>query len=132
MRAVTEKNFLVQTRQDNTKIFDYALKGNLLDFYKDEIEDRKSIGYPPFTTYIKITLEGDKTVVKKQMNEIAEILKPFELSIFDAFTPGSKTRYTVHGLISLTKGKWVDNILLQKLRSLPLNCTIKIDPVTLL
>src|SRR3989344_2073751 len=132
MRAIAEKSFLVQTRQDKTKIFDYALKGNLLDFYRDEIEDRKSIGYPPFTTYIKITSEGEKNAVKKQMEEITEVMKPFELNVFDAFTPGSRTKFTMHGLISLPKGKWVDKNLLEKLRILPQNCVVKIDPVTLL
>lgn len=132
MRAITEKNFLIQTRQDNTKIFDYAMKGNLLDFYRDEIADRKSIGYPPFTTYIKISLEGEKTAVKKQMEEIGETLKPFELLVFDAFTPGSRQKFTMHGLVSLQKGKWVDKSLLEKLRQLPQNYMIRIDPVTLL
>lgn len=132
LRAISEKNCLVQTRQDNTKIFDYALKGNLLDFYRDEILDRKSIGYPPFTTYIKISIEGEKKSVKKQMDEITLVMKPFDLMVFDAFTPGSKQKFTVHGLLTLEKGKWVDKTLLEKLRSLPQNCLVRIDPVTLL
>ncbi|OHA95363.1 MAG: hypothetical protein A3C63_01145, partial [Candidatus Zambryskibacteria bacterium RIFCSPHIGHO2_02_FULL_39_82] len=81
IQELSEKNFLIQTRQERTsapwKIFDYALRGNLIDFYRDEIEDRKKIGYPPFTTYIKITLEGEKTAVKKQMDDISSILKPY-------------------------------------------------------
>ncbi|MEQ1561198.1 MAG: hypothetical protein ABL899_00580 [Nitrospira sp.] len=132
LRAMSEKNMLVQTRQENTKIFDYALKGNLMDFYRDEIEERKEIGFPPFTTYIKITLEGEKSAVKKEMDKISEILKPYELSIFDAFNPGIKGKHTMHGLISLLKGQWVDKTLLEKLRGLPPNVTIKIDPDTLL
>jgi len=132
LRAISKQNFFIQTRQDDTKIFDYAIKGNLMDFYRDEIADRKSIGYPPFTTYVKISLEGEKIKIKKEMEQIAEFLKPFELSIFDAFNPGSKSKYTIHGLISMPKEKWIDRTLLSKLRRLPPECSIKIDPVTLL
>lgn len=132
LRNLSEKSMLIQTRQENTKIFDYATRGNLIDFYRDEIEDRKSIGYPPFTTYIKISIEGEKVTIKKEMSSIAEFMKPFELNIFDAWNPGSKSKYTIHGLISLPKGAWVDKNLLEKLRSLPPHCIVRVDPVTLL
>lgn len=132
LRNLSERSMVIQTRQENTKIFEQASRGSLIDFYRDEIEDRKSIGYPPFTTYIKITIEGEKNSVKKEMLSIAEYMKPLELNIFDAWNPGSKSKFTVHGLISLPKGAWVDRVLLEKLRSLPPHCIVKIDPVTLL
>ncbi|MDO8259880.1 MAG: hypothetical protein Q7T50_00075, partial [Candidatus Magasanikbacteria bacterium] len=132
LRALAEKRLIFQTRQENKKIFDYALRGNLLDFYRDEIEERESIGYPPFTTYIKITLEGEKNIIKKMMDETVETMKPYDVSVFDAFNPGNKLKYTVHGLISLPKGKWIDKTLLSKLRNLPPQFMIKIDPITLL
>ena len=132
LRALSQKKMLIQTRQTQTKIFDYAIYGNLIDFYRDEINDRKEIGYPPFVTYIKLTLEGSKPAVKKQMEEIVEFLKPYDLSVFDAFNPGKKTAFTIHGLISLSQGAWPDKILLAKLRELPPFVAIKIDPDTLL
>ncbi len=132
MRSISEKYFLVQTRQEKTDIFEYALKGNLMDFYRNEIEERKAIGYPPFATYIKITIEGEKSKVKKEMDEIAEYMKPFDVQIFDAFNAGSEKSHSIHGLISIQKGKWPDNELLKKLRIIQPHCTVKIDPATLL
>ena len=132
LRAISEKNLIFQTRQENTKVFDYAMRGNLIDFYRDEIAERESIGYPPFTTYIKITLEGEKGVTKKQMEETVEFMRPYTLTVFEAFIAGSKNKYTVNALISLPQGKWVDKILLEKLRQLPPQYVIKIDPATLL
>ncbi|MFA5889209.1 MAG: hypothetical protein WCW47_00065 [Candidatus Paceibacterota bacterium] len=132
LRALSQKHLIFQTRQENPKIFDYALRGNLIDFYRDEIEERKSIGYPPFTTYIKITLEGEKNSVKKIMDKTIEFMKPYDVSVFDAFNPGNKSKFTMHGLISLPKGKWIDKTLLDKLRSLPPQFMIRIDPITLL
>ncbi len=132
MRSISEKNFLVQTRQEKTTIFDHALRGNLMDFYRDEIEDRKSIGYPPFTTYIKVSIEGEKNTIKKEMDEIVEYMKPYNLQAFDAFNPGSQKKSTIHGLISLPIGKWPDEALLQKLRMIQPHCQVRIDPATLL
>ncbi|HCH59093.1 MAG TPA: hypothetical protein DEV73_00595 [Candidatus Zambryskibacteria bacterium] len=132
LREISQKSLVFQTRQENPKIFDYALRGNLIDFYRDEIEERKSIGYPPFTTYVKMTLEGEKNTVKKMMEAVVELMKPFEVNTFDAFTPGSKLKYTTHGLISLPKGRWIDQELLTKLRNLPPQFMIRIDPITLL
>ena len=129
---MSEKRLIFQTRQDNTKIFDYALRGNLFDFYRDEIEERESIGYPPFVTYIKISLEGEKNSVKKEMSELAEYMKPYEVNVFEAFKPGGKAKHTAHALISLPHGKWVDTALLEKLRALPPQYAVRIDPSTLL
>lgn len=136
IKELTKRNFLIQTRQEEQsfglKIFDYAIRGNLLDFYKDEIADRKSIGYPPFALYIKITTEGEKPEVKKIMEEVLEFLKPYELSIFSGWRPERDSKYTLNGLISLSPESWVDKELLKKLRELPLNFSIKVNPASLL
>ncbi|MES3004598.1 MAG: hypothetical protein V4690_00630 [Patescibacteria group bacterium] len=136
MRALTQRNFLIQTRQEpdsfGLKIFEYAVRGNLLDFYKDEIADRKNIGYPPFALYIKITTEGEKLAVKKNMESVALFLKPHELSIFPGWRPGGDAKYTGHGLISMEEAEWVNRDLLRKLRELPLSFAIKVNPSSLL
>lgn len=132
MRTLSEKSFIIQTRQEKTTIFDHALRGNLMDFYREEIEDRKSIGYPPFTTYIKVTIEGEKQTIKKEMEEIVQFMKPFELQVFDAFNPGSDRKHLIHGLVSLESGTWPHDALLAKLRAIQPHCTVRIDPATLL
>ncbi len=136
LRALSERHMLVQTRQENTsanwKLFEYAIRGNLLDFYRDEINERKLVGYPPFTTYIKLTVEGEKMAVKKQMVEIVKYMEPYKLLTFDAFNPGGAKKFTIHGLISMERDAWVDKELLEKLRSLPPFVSIKVDPESLL
>jgi primosomal protein N' (replication factor Y) len=136
MRTLSEKNMLIQTRQENNslnwKLFEYAVRGNLVDFYRDEINDRKNFGYPPFVTYIKLTIEGEKNSVRKEMEEIKKLIEPYKLLSFDAFNPGNTKKFTVHGLISLEKDSWVNKELLDKLRSLPPYVSIRIDPDSLL
>lgn len=132
MRQISENHFFIQTRKENIKIFDHAIRGNLSEFYRDEIEDRKATDYPPFAKYIKISLEGEKNQVHKEMEKIKEFLIPTKLDIYEAFSPGSSKKFTVHGLISLKKEDWPNDELINKLKSLPLNTSIRVDPSTLL
>jgi primosomal protein N' (replication factor Y) len=132
MRAETSKKMLIQTRRTETKIFDYAVSGNLIDFYRDEINERKNMGFPPFSTYVKLTLEGSRAAVKKNMEEIVKFLRPFEVSVFDALIPGKNNACVAHGLFSLPRENLPNKGLLEKLRALPPFCAVKIDPDTLL
>lgn len=140
LRAISLKKVMVQTRRPDEKIFEYALKGNLADFYRDEIDERKRFGYPPFNTFIKISLQGNKLVAKEKMEKIKKDLAPYDMNIFEGFHTGPDKKYIVHGLIILLRGKWPfdsahdkpDPILLSKLRNLSPQFSVRIDPDSLL
>lgn len=132
MRTLTSRDFIVQTRKAEEKVFEYGLKGNMSDFYRTSIEERKKFNYPPFSMLIKLTLEGKKDTIVKDMEEAQTILEPYEVEVFPAFTHTVKGNYVLHGLIRLSRDKWVDPSLLDKLRGLPPSVSIKVDPETLL
>ncbi|MEY4602257.1 MAG: hypothetical protein RL292_198 [Candidatus Parcubacteria bacterium] len=132
LRHLAERALIVQTRQPEQSVFDYALKGNLSDFYREEIALRKSLGYPPFQTFIKISREGKKVEARKAMEEAKKFLAPYDVSLFESYHKGTETNYIVHGLIVLGADEWVDKTLLSKLRALPPDFQIKIDPDSLL
>ncbi|MHB1316249.1 MAG: primosomal protein N' family DNA-binding protein [Minisyncoccota bacterium] len=132
LRNLAEHAFIIQTRQPEQNVFDYALKGNLSDFYREEISLRKKLNYPPFQTFIKISKEGKKVEARKAMEEAKKFLAPYEVSLFESFHKGTNENYTVHALIILDRRDWVDKVLLSKLRALPPDFQIKIDPDSLL
>jgi len=132
MRSMTTKNFIVQSRKSEEKIFEYGLKGNMSEFYKSTIADRESFNYPPFVTLIKITLEGKKDAIVKEMENVQNILDPFEVEVFPAFTHTIRGNYVLHGLIRLKNEKWPSTELVHKIRSLPPSVTVKVDPDSLL
>ena len=132
LRAKTLKNFLIQTRNSEEKLFQYITRGNLLNFYRDELNQRKKFGYPPFSILIKITYRGQKITADKEMKKLSEILKDYEPSVYPAFTPGNKGIYSVNALLKIEREKWVDEKLLQILHSLPPAFTVKVDPGDLL
>lgn len=131
IQSLAEKKFIIQTRIPENKILNYSIKGNLLDFYKDEIEERKEMDYPPFSKFIKISLSGEKQIVRKKMEELREFLKPTEISIYESFYKSKNEKYTVNGLIKISSGTETD-ILYKKLEMLTPDFSIKVDPDSLL
>lgn len=132
IRSITQENFVLQTRDPEKKIFDHAIKGNLVDFYRDEIEERQAFKYPPFSVFIKITLQGEEKAVEKEMEKLPVIFEPYETDIFPAFTSKVRGRHVMHALIKIPENKWVDKILLKTLRSLPPQFMTKVDPESIL
>ncbi len=132
MRSLTTRDFIVQTRKSDEKIFEYGMKGNTNDFYKDTISEREKFNYPPYSTLIKLTLEGNKDEIVKEMEIAQNILDPYEVEVFPAFTHTVRGKYVLHGLIRMKNDKWIDRVLLEKLISLSPAVSIKVDPENLL
>jgi len=132
IRSVTDKNFIIQTRDTTQKVFDYAVKGNMSDFYRDEIIDREKFNFPPFSTLIKISISGTKNEVLEFVENIQQMIEPYEINIFPAFIPQSKGKYGVNGIIKIPREKWPDTELYEKLKQLPLDILINVDPDSLI
>jgi|CXWK01.1.fsa_nt_gi primosomal protein N' (replication factor Y) len=132
LRSLAEKYFIIQTRNIEESVFEFAEKGNLLEFYKQELDDRAQFDYPPFTTLIKISLSGDKEKVTASMQTIAEAFQDYNISIYPAFTPFARGTYTMHALIKIGRDRWVEPALYEKLRALPPSFSIAVDPDSVL
>lgn len=129
MRSLATQSIILQTRSPGEKVFQHALKGNLIDFYREHIEERKQFNYPPFTTLIKITLTGKKDEIVNEMQELQTLLAPHEIDVFSAFTHTIRGQSVIHGLIRVLR---LDDTLSQTLARLPQHIVVKIDPESLL
>ena len=132
LRSIANRTFLVQTRKPKEKVFEYGIKGNLSDFYRMTLEERKQFLYPPYSLLIKLTIEGKKDVIANDMSAYVKLLEPHEVSIFPAFTSTVRGNSVIHGLITLKPKQWPDAELVAKLRSLPPHVSVKIAPESLL
>ena len=132
IRSLTTSLFLVQTRLPDKSVLEYALKGNLIDFYREEIAARETFHYPPFTTLIKISISGTRTAVSAEMEKLRSFLLPYEAEIFQAFNEEARGVFTTNALLRLPRKSWVDRTLLKKLRSLPPEFRVAVDPESLL
>lgn len=132
IRGLTTQRVILQTRTIGEKILEWALAGNIIEYWKREIAERKELDYPPFKLFIKITCEGDRERVKGEMDNIKEILKPFELTVFPAFVETVRGKFALHGLLKLVPKEWPNEELLEKLHSLPPSISVTVDPENIL
>ncbi len=132
MRQLSQNKFVVQTRSIDEPVFEYATKGNIVDFYRSEIAEREQFAYPPFVTLIKITYQGRRDEVIEEMKNLKVFLSPYIVQIFPAFIETVKGKYVMHALIKTDKKTWPDATLVKKLQSLPPHFIVKIDPDNLL
>lgn len=132
LRALANKNFIIQTRNVKIGLFKNAIKGNLLDFYRTEIAERKQYGYPPFQTFIKVVRRGERGEVRLAMKALADQLSAYEPEVFPAFVPVVSREYQMHLLLKRRPVSWPESGLLEKLKSLPPNFLVDVDPDSLL
>lgn len=132
LREKTLKHFLIQTRSPEKKLFEHLMRGNLLDFYREEISERKTFGYPPFQTLIKIVWSGKKADAQAEMEKLSKLLSGYEYMSYPAFIQEVKGLYRMNTLIKLDRDTWVDKNLLEILRSIPPYFAIRIDPEDIL
>ena len=132
LRSLASRTILVQTRRIEEKVFSYALKGNLSDFHRETIGERRQFGYPPFMTLIKISIEGKKDKIATEIAEIQKNIEPYEIDIFPAFTGASRGNSIIHGLLKILPENWPDMELVSKLQALPPHVSVKVDPESLL
>ena len=135
LRLFAKKTFVIQTRLRENPVFDYALRGNISGFYREEVEERKSLGYPPFKQLIKLSCASeDKKKLKEEIDVMTKDLSVWEPIPYTAFMAKIKGLYTSHILLKLQAGRWPNKEpgLYEKLRNLPSSWKIDIDPESLL
>ncbi len=132
IRSLTSGTFIVQTRMPEKPLWNHLEQGNILDFYREEIAERQQYNYPPFSVFIKLTARGSKAETRRIMDDVKEMLTPFDMHIFPAFIERERGVFVLHGILQLPRTAWPDPALLAKLRALPQYVTIQVDPDNLL
>ncbi|MFZ3011810.1 MAG: hypothetical protein WA060_02335 [Minisyncoccia bacterium] len=138
----TKKKVIIQTKNPNDRTLTAIKSGNLLSFAREELEDRKNLGYPPYKRFIKITHLGDKDQTIKARRLLEETFKEYSPEIFSGFIAKMQGKYMTNALIKIDPKKWslpeistnssIDENLLTKLYSLQPTFEVFVDPEDLL
>lgn len=132
LREKTSGALLIQTRADDTTIFEQALAGDLLKFTENELAIRKAFSYPPYGTIIKITLRGKRAEVQQEIERLKTFLESYAPIVPGTIAKEPKNIFRMHMILKLAEGNWPNNELLGKLRALPMQFTIEVNPDHLL
>ncbi|MEA1929288.1 MAG: hypothetical protein U9M92_00130 [Patescibacteria group bacterium] len=128
LRMAATKRFAIQTRYPEQTLFDQAIKGNLLDFYRAEISERRRFDYPPLKLLVKISREGDKAGIQADMKKLVGLLEAYEPIVFPSLRKPAGGGHRLNLLIKLPPEKWPDETLSTVLQSLPPSFIVEVDP----
>ena len=129
LRSKTKEKMLVQTRIKNKELIEFALRGNIFDFYKKEIEDRKKFLYPPFANFAKITIIAPRKSIEEKVVEVKKIFSGLDLELFPALHTKSGSRTAINIIIRVKK----ENIseFIKRTQKLPTEIIIDMNPTVL-
>ena len=127
LRAKTEETFLLQTRMPHMPVFKEGLRGDIANFYREEIRVRKEFGYPPFATLIKLSVSGTEKKVAVEVATILEALHVYAPVAFPARKETSGAESSMRILLKV-KTRWPDEELLKILMALPPSVEVRVDP----
>lgn len=127
MRELTENEMIIQTRSNQKNIFTQAITGDVDGFYNDQVAERKQFQYPPFSYLIKLHVNEPKKREQKLLDAIKQKLAGYDLQIYP-----DRSSSGMNILIRIDRSNWVDENLVEILRSLPLAVSINAHPKSLL
>ncbi|MBX4209450.1 hypothetical protein KW799_02060 [Candidatus Parcubacteria bacterium] len=132
LRSIARKHFLLQTRKPDAPVLSQGVKGNIIDFYREEIQSRKDFSFPPFSVFIKVSYAGKKEDTLAAMERLKEALGGWQVDVFPAFIATIKNEYLMHALIKLPRKDWPHRDLLDRLRALSPAYAVNVDPESIL
>jgi len=126
-----ESQFIVQTRNIGRDILNLAIKGDILEFYRKEIQERDELQYPPFSLFIKVITEGTPTELEKKSIYLLQTFKEYNPDFMKS--KGMKSgRINLSMILRLKRNNWPDSNLVQKLLLLSPEFLIKVDPESII
>ncbi len=138
----TKNQLIVQTKNDTDPAILAIQSRNLAAFIRLEIEDRKTLAYPPYKRFIKIRYMGNKADTIRAKEILSEVLKDYDPFIFSGFISQVQGKYVTNALLKIDPQEWslpelssgasIDEKLLGKLHTLTDPFEILVDPEDLL
>jgi primosomal protein N' (replication factor Y) (superfamily II helicase) len=141
LQAITKTGIVIQTRMADNKILKNILSGNVLPLYREDLEERKMFGYPPYKKLIKITFGGTAAQGEKAREYLNKVLEKYDPQIFSAFVGKVRGEYITNTIIKVDPSLWpvplrngqkADEDLYKRLTAISSTFTLNIDPEDLL
>lgn len=120
LRELTREECVIQTRRGfaGAQVIAWAAQGNITDFYQKEIEERELVSYPPFSLFIKVSVEPEHLPA---LQRIRERLAPWQPDLIR------------HSLVMrVPREGYPEEALTRELSLLGPEFSIKVDPESIL
>lgn len=131
IREMTTHNLIIQTRNIGKDVLTQASKGDILGFYRSELSDREAFAYPPFSVFIKVSIDLEEREVAREATTLKQLF-----SIWNPDFMKVRSKKAGHSIITmiirLPRDEWPEKELLQKLSLLGPDFLVKVDPESIL
>src|SRR5690606_25116567 len=116
---------IIQALNPEHKVIQYAKRQDFLGFYAEEIQSRKTLGFPPFSQLFRFIISAEEEIRAKQFSQaVVEHLREFlnqetileEIPILGPATcaiPRIQGRYRYHALVKNKLGAEGHRLLTQ-------------------
>lgn len=123
-----ELEFIVETRKPDSEVMKTFASGNPADFYRGDIREREQYGYPPFTTFIGLLWKGTKVSVEKTSLAITETFSDIDLVGPLPPIAVGKSEWSARAVIRIPRREWPNTTLTERIRALPPDIEVTVDP----
>jgi primosomal protein N' (replication factor Y) len=131
-KLLSGKTFAIQTRSPSFPLFEAAISGNTLDFYRNEILERKNFSYPPFTVLIKITKDSASYSLWNEMKALSEKLSKWNAVPYPTQYGVQKNKKCVNILLRIPREEWPNEELSKILSELSPDHKVIVNPAEIL
>jgi len=129
---------IVQTENEAHPAISLAVNGKVKQYFSRELDLRRSLGYPPFSSLISLICQGSgEALVQTSVEELYQKLCIFKSAFLTIFPPEqvvhkrASEMYRFHIVVKILKGRDLPPDFVRVLKSLPSSWIIDRDPLRL-
>lgn len=131
LRELAEDRFILQSRNAKSEILEYAVAGNVLDFYRTEIKEREELSYPPFSIFIKVSVEDTPENIERKAAHLQKLFLD-KHPHFMLEKRKDENRHVLNMILRMKQSSWPSKELVERLLLLTPDFTVKVDPESIL
>jgi primosomal protein N' (replication factor Y) len=124
----TNEKLIIETRQPTSRVVQSVATGSPIEYLRDEVRDRKTYEYPPFSTFVGLEWRGTEVECKTLADMVKESFKNFDLVGPLPPEAAEKGKFVERAVVRTTPESWPEPELELVLRSLPPTIGITVDP----
>ncbi|MFZ2049154.1 MAG: hypothetical protein WAV25_02580 [Minisyncoccia bacterium] len=122
---------IIQTRNIGREILSMSSKGDILEYYRKDIQERNELQYPPISIFIKVSTEGTPSELEKKSVYLEQTFREFNPDFMKS--KGMKSgKINLSMILRLKRDMWPNRNLVDKLLLLSSDFLIKVDPISII
>lgn len=128
MTLIAKRETIIQTRLPNQRLLSDLKNKKVINFLREEADIREKLSYPPFSVLITVTYSGDHNGLSRKESLLNERFTSENPVFFRSISERKRGQIVKKMLIRVENGEWPREDLLERLKSLPLEYKVAVNP----